>query len=81
MRTLRGKDTAGVNWEGRFGDDETTVTWRSNKGHIGKETVVRDPDGTMRGTDATGDVVPCVYEDGEWTGDCPNGEYEETDDD
>lgn len=65
-------DDAGRHWEGER--EGNTITWESNDGLKGTETL----DNNGNGVSTTGDVVPCDYaDDGTYTGDCPSGTYEE----
>jgi len=75
MTTYTGTDTAGREWTGEREGDQ--INWTSNDGLQGTETVEGGGD-NMHGTDATGDVVPCDYDGSTWEGDCPSGDYEET---
>ncbi len=78
MSTLRGTDSDGREWNGTRDGDE--IYWESDDGLSGTETVDRSSDGTMRGKRTTGDVVPCDYDGRRWHGDCPPGEYKESED-
>lgn len=82
-RTITGTDDAGRDWSGEIGDNgdgTASISWESDDGLTGTETVEVNEDGTMTGVDSEGDVVPCDYDGERWEGHCPAGTYTIDDD-